>query len=172
MNAKQIIHNYMLSAVKTSNKTIKVKCVTIADGKKVYSTIFEAYPAYAAHIKKVSSGINYKDFTLKFDAKWATDEFLDILLKIKSDVSLKVQDPTPPTTEAPKWDDPTNPAPNNPNTNTNTGTTTSVFYSAPGANALNTTTNASGSNSKILIIAGVAVVVLVAVLLLLKKRKK
>ena len=168
MNAKQTIHKYMLSAVKKSDKKIQVKCTTIKSGKEVYSAIFEAYPTYGTHIEKVKSGINYKDFTLKFDAKWAASELHQILLNIKADTSLKVEEPAPTNTDA--FDDPTNPAPTNTNTNTGAGNS-NVFYSAPGADALNRTTNASGSSSKMLIIAGAAVVVLVTVLLLLKKRK-
>ena len=167
MNAKQIIHKYMLSAVKKSDKKIQVKCTTIKDGKNVYSAIFEGYPAYGAHIEKVKSGINYKDFTLKFDAKWATDEFLDILLKIKSDVSLKVQDPTPPTTETPKIDDPTQPAPTN---NTNPTTSTGSTYAAPGSGAFTKIAGTTGNNNKTFIIAGAAVLVLVLVLVLLKRK--
>ncbi len=155
MTAKQIIHKYMLSATKKSNKKIQVKCQDVGSGKQVYSAIFEAYPAYGAHIEKVKSGINYKDFTLNFDAKWATDEFLDILLKIKSDVSLKVQDPTPPSTTEPPFDDPTQPAPT---------------YTAPGSGAFTTIAGTTGNNNKIFIIAGAAVLVLALVLVLVKRK--
>lgn len=170
MTAKQIVHNYMLSAVKKSKKKIQIKCTTVKDGKAVYSAIFEGWPTYAAYIDKVKSGLNYKDFTLKFDKEWATEEFFNILLAVKADSSLKVQEPAPtppPTTETPKFDDTTTPAPTN---TTYTGSPyTAPSYTAPGASAL-TKVKVTATNNKTLIIAGAAVLVLVLVLVLVKRK--
>lgn len=169
MTAKQIVHNYMLSAVKKSKKKIQIKCTTVKDGKAVYSAIFEGWPTYAAYIDKVKSGINYKDFTLKFDKEWATEEFFNILRNVKSDTSLKVTTTAheQTSTETPKFDDPTQPAPTN---NTNPTTYTGSTYAAPGSGALTKIAGTTGNNNKTFIIAGAAVLVLVLVLVLLKRK--
>lgn len=170
MTTKQIVHNYMLSAVKKSKKKIQIKCTTVKGGKAVYSAIFEGWPTYAAYIEKVKSGINYKDFTLKFDKEWATEEFFNILLAVKADSSLKVQEPAPtppPTPETDKFDDPTQPAPTN---NTNPTTYTGSTYAAPGSGAFTKIAGTTGNNNKTFIIAGAAVLVLVLVLVLLKRK--
>lgn len=169
MTAKQIVHNYMLSAVKKSKKKIQIKCSTIKDGKAVYSAIFEGWPTYAAYIDKVKSGLNYKDFTLKFDKEWATEEFYNILMNVKSDTSLKVTTTAheQTSTETPKFDDPTAPAPTNP---TYTGSSyTAPSYTAPGGSTL-TKVKAEATNNKTLIIAGAAVLLLVLVLVLVKRK--
>lgn len=165
MTAKQIVHNYMLSAVKKSKKKIQIKCSTIKDGKAVYSAIFEGWPTYAAYIDKVKSGLNYKDFTLKFDKEWATEEFYNILMNVKSDTSLKVTTTAheQTSTETPKFDDPATPAP------TNTTTYAGSSYTAPGGSTL-TKVKAAATNNKTLIIAGAAVLLLVLVLVLVKRK--
>lgn len=163
MTAKQTIHNYMLSAVKKSKKKIQVKCSTIKDGKAVYSAIFEGWPTYASYIEKVKSGLNYKDFTLKFDKEWATEEFYNILMDIKANTSLKVTTSAQTSTETPKFDDPAVPSP------TNTTTYAGSSYTAPGASAL-TKVKSTVTNNNTLIIAGAAVLVLMVVLVLVKRK--
>jgi len=166
MTAKQIVHTYMLSAIKKSKRKIQIKCSTVNSGKAVYSAIFEGWPDYAAYIDKVKSGLNYKDFTLKFDKdkEWATEEFYNILMNVKSDTSLKVTATAheQTSTETPKFDDPTAPAPTNP-------TYTGSFYTAPGGSTL-TKVKADATNNKTLIIAGAAVLLLVLVLVLVKRK--
>lgn len=178
MNARQIIHNYMLSATMPSKSKVKIVCKDKKKGKEVYGAISEAFPTYAGYIKKTKDTATYKDFVLKFDYEWAAREFRDLLLKVKSDSSLKVEE-TPLQKEEPAPE----PAPGPGKIDT---TTTKVSGTYSGGQVSGTYSGGqasvpsdssvqgvplSGSNNKTMFIVAGAVVLLMLIILLLWRRK-
>lgn len=150
MNNREIIHNYVTGVTMPSKKKVKVTCTKIATGKQVYKAISEQFSAYTNYLDKTKSGINYKDFTLKYSAEWAAKEMFNNIKAILSNTKLKVEEPVvkDPVVEDPVVEDP-------------------VIGGGTVAED-----QAGMSTNTIIIIAVSAVLVLAVVLLLLKKKLK
>ena len=155
MNNREIIHNYVTGVTMPSNKKVKVTCTKIATGKQVYKAISEQFSAYTEYLDKTKSGINYKDFTLKYSAKWAAEEMFNNIKAILSNTKLKVEEPVveEPVVEDPVIKDP-------------------VIKDPVIGGGTVAEDPAGMSTNTIIIIAVSAVLVLAVVLLLLKKKLK